>query len=107
MRVSSRRLMVVAGGAAICLVALAGIAFASITTPSGSPFMVPGDASGNPLPFTVVATGFAPNALVSLEQCDGVAPSAPGWTPTTHCDLGSSQSPVLADGTGTATFLAT
>ena len=44
---------------------------------------------------------------VSLEQCDGVVHTAPGWSPTTHCDLGSSQSPVLADGTGTATFLST
>ncbi|HEV7524792.1 MAG TPA: hypothetical protein VGP92_07495, partial [Acidimicrobiia bacterium] len=98
---------VVAAGAAVCLVGLAGMAFAStITQPSGSPFVVPGDASGNPTAFTVVATGFAPNALVNVEQCDGVDHTVSGWNPTTHCDLGSSPAPVLADGAGTATFSA-
>jgi hypothetical protein len=69
--------------------------------------VVPGDASGNPVAFTIVATGYTPGSLVSVEQCDGVATSAAHWSPTTDCDLGSSPSPALVDGTGKATFLST
>ena len=94
--------------AVACLVGmLASTAGATITTPGTSPFVVPGDAAGNPQAFTVVGTGFAPSSNVFVEQCDGVAPTAPGWTPTEHCDLGSSPSPVISDGTGVATFDAT
>ena len=76
--------------AVACLVGmLASTAGAAITTPGTSPFVVPGDAAGTPQAFTVVGTGFTPNSNVFVEQCDGVAPTAPGWTPTEHCDLGS------------------
>ena len=69
--------------------------------------MVPGDAAGNPVAFTIVATGYTPGSLVNVEQCDGVSQTAPGWNPTTNCDLATSFAPVLADATGKATFLAT
>jgi hypothetical protein len=103
----SRR-AIVALASTVAVVATAGVAFAgTITTPTGNPFVVPGDASGNPVAFTIVATGYTPGTLVSVEQCDGVAPTAPGWGPTSNCDLATSPSPVLADGTGKATFTAT
>ena len=66
MRVRSRRVAVVAVGAVIGLVGLAGAAFASITQPTGSPFVVPGDGAGNPVAFTVIATGFTAGSLVSV-----------------------------------------
>ena len=95
-------------GAVLC-VASVGVALAatSITTPSTHPFSVPGDASGNPLPFTVVATGFATGQQVFVEQCDNVPATNKFWDPTVDCDLASSNAPVQADATGTATFVAT
>jgi hypothetical protein len=80
---------------------------AAITQPSTNPFDVPVAISGGPEPVTVQATGFAPNSLVYVEQCDGTAPSTPQWSPTAHCDLGSSPSPAIADSRGRAAFLST
>ena len=85
------------------LVMTLGPAGAAITVPTGNPFVVPGVA-GVPQAFTVTATGFTANSPVFVEQCDGVSPSAPGWTPTEHCDLGSSPSPAISNGSGVATF---
>jgi hypothetical protein len=80
-------------------------AFAStITAPTGTPFAVPGDAAGNPQPFTLTATGFAADANVFVEQCDGTPSTAVGWDPTTNCDLGSSPAPAVADASGAVTF---
>lgn len=108
MRSGSRRIIVFAASAVMCLLGLAGVAWAStITQPVGATFAVPGDASGNPLPFTVAATGFTPTALVYVEQCDGVDPTTKDWSPTVDCDLGSSPAPAIVDATGKATFLAT
>jgi hypothetical protein len=77
---------------------------ATITTPSSNPFVVPKDVDGNPVPFNVTATGFAPTANVFIEQCDGVATTATGWDPTINCDLGSSPAAAIADATGSVTF---
>ena len=77
---------------------------ATITTPSGNPFTVPGDAGGNPVPFTVGASGYTPDAGVFVEQCDGTPSTAVGWDPTTNCDLGSSPASSLADASGNVTF---
>src|ERR1700733_883274 len=95
-------------GVVLCGVSV-GVALAatSITTPSTHPFAVPGDASGNPLPFTIVATGFTAGQQVFAEQCDDVPPTNKFWDPTLDCDLASSNAPVLADAGGTATFTAT
>ena len=46
----------------------------SITAPTSNPFVVPKDAGGNPVPFTVSAAGFAATSNVFIEQCDGVTP---------------------------------
>ena len=73
---------------------------ATITAPSRSPYAVP----PGPGAFAVVATGFAPMANVFVEQCDGVAPTTPQWSPTIDCDLGSAPPPASADAHGTATF---
>jgi hypothetical protein len=80
---------------------------ASITSPT-SPFNAPAaDTAGNPDFFTVSATGYPVGAAVFVEQCDGVAPSAPQYSPSEHCDAATGQAPVFADGSGNATFLAT
>jgi hypothetical protein len=92
-------------GALVALTATATPAFAgTITQPSSNPFVVPADAAGNPLPFTVQASGFDPNSNVYVEQCDGVSPATPGWDPTLDCDLGTSPAPSTADGSGNVTF---
>jgi hypothetical protein len=100
-------------GAVIGLVGVAAallradVAFAgTITTPNTNPFTVSKDASGKPAAFTIVATGFTPGTLVSVEQCDGTSPSAPGWSPLTNCDLGSSPSQAIVADDGTVTFSA-
>jgi hypothetical protein len=90
---------------AVGLVLSAGSASAAtITTPTGNPFVVPGDALGNPVPFTVAASGYTQGQLVYVEECDGTAPTAPGWSPTANCDLGSSPAAVIVDMNGVATF---
>src|SRR3974390_101583 len=100
-----RRLAVVCATLVGVVLALSGVALAtSITQPSVSPFVVAGDGAGNPLPFTIVATGFSAGHQVFVEQCDGVPTSAQGWNPLTNCDLSSSPAPVIADQNGTATF---
>jgi hypothetical protein len=79
---------------------------ATITAPTGNPFVVPGDASGNPQPFTVSASGFTHDQLVYVEQCDGIPPTAQGWSPTANCDLGSSPAAAIASASGDVTFAA-
>jgi hypothetical protein len=79
-------------------------AAAAIVQPSTNPVVVAVAPARAPAPITIEASGFAPRALVYVEQCDGVAPGAPQWSPTVHCDLGSSPSPAIADDDGHATF---
>lgn len=108
MRPRTRRVIVVALAGVTALAGFAGVAWGgTVTTPTGNPFVVPGNASGNPVAFTVVATGYVPGSLVSVEQCDGVATTDPHWSPTTDCDLGTSPSPAITDGTGKVTFSST
>ncbi len=80
---------------------------ATVTSPTGNPYVVPGNASGQPQAFTVSASGYAPDDQVFIEQCDGVAPTAVGWDPSQNCDLGSSPASAIASASGTVTFLAT
>jgi hypothetical protein len=92
----------------LILIALPAPAFAAhVVQPSASPVVVPVAPTGSPAAITVAASGFAARSLVYVEQCDGVAPTVPQWSPTVHCDLGSSPSPAIADGSGLATFPAT
>jgi hypothetical protein len=94
----------------IALVAAIGVAIlavpagATFTTPNSNPFTVPADGSGNPVPFDVTVSGFAPHALVYLEICDGVSPSSPGYDAADHCDPGSEGPAPTADNNGVATF---
>jgi len=92
-------------GLAVLVVAASAVpASAAIVTPATNPFNVPGNAAGTPLSFTITANGFSPGQQVSVEQCDGVAPTVPGWSPTIHCDNGTSPAAVTADGNGSVTF---
>lgn len=103
MRKFFRTLGVVLAGA-IGVAVLAVPAAATFTTPSTNPFTVPGDGSGNPLPFDVVVSGFPASTPVFAEICDGTPSSAAGWDPTINCDLGSAGSSTTSNGSGVATF---
>jgi hypothetical protein len=95
----------VVGFAALVIAASALPAAATYTAPATNPFNVPGDAAGVPQSFTVTVSGFSPGQTgLVVEECDGVASTAPGWSPTTHCDNGTSPSPATADGNGVVTF---
>jgi hypothetical protein len=76
----------------------------TIVTPSGGTFVVPSDADGRPQPFTIDASGFAPGSSVIVEQCDGTAPTAVGWTPNEHCDSASAPASVTVGADGVARF---
>jgi hypothetical protein len=82
-------------------------AASAIVEPSTSPIVVAFAISRPPAAITVVANGFAAGSLAYVEQCDGVAPTTPLWSPTVHCDLGSSPAPAIADRRGLATFSST
>lgn len=99
------RLMIVVG-VLLCVTSIGVAAFAvtSITTPGTQPFVVPGNASGDPVAFTVVAHGFTVGQSVLAEQCDGVPPSNKFWDVTIDCDLGLSNSAVTTDANQNATF---
>ncbi len=105
---SNRRLFAVVAIPLVAVLALAGAAFAvtAVSSPTGNPFVVPGDSAGNPEAFTIVATGFNPGQLVFVDQCDGVAPTAAGWSAVANCDISQTTAAAIADGSGTATFLA-
>jgi hypothetical protein len=85
---------------ALVVCAPGGFAAAAVITEPAGPFAV----GGGPAAFRVVAQGFAPDANVFVEQCDGVPVSQAGWSPTIDCDLGSSPPPASADAIGVATF---
>ena len=103
----TRRSTVVLG--AIVAFAMFGGAHAwatSITEPRGGPVVAPVDAAGHLAPITVSATGFPERTAVYVEQCDGTSPTMLRWSPTEHCDLGSSPAAVYADANGNVTFAA-
>jgi len=85
------------------MAAVAG-AETKIVEPTDRPYHVKLDAKGNPVPFTVVASGFTPNANVFIIQCDGRAASEPFWSPGRDCDAGTAPGPVTADAHGVARF---
>ncbi len=98
--------MIAVAGAAIGL-GTAPAGASTILQPSSSPVVVQVARAAQPQAVTVVAGGFPTGALVYVEQCDGVAPSAPQWSPTAHCDLGTSPAPAIVDDRGLATFSST
>jgi hypothetical protein len=92
------------GGVALALLIAAPALAGTISTPSSNPFTIPVDGSGNPVAFDVAGTGFPANTPIYVEECDGVAPTSPGWSPTTHCDNQTSGTPITSDGSGNVTF---
>ncbi len=76
-------------------------AVTAIAQPSGNPYVVRLDAHQTPLEFTVVATGFPAGSLVYIEQCNDRPPTAPHWSPTRDCDIGSSPAAAIVDEAGT------
>jgi len=73
----------------------------SITSPTGSPYVYTSLS-----PVDVSVTGYSPTSSVYIEQCDGVSPSAPGWSPTADCDNGTSPAAGITNGSGAYTFKA-
>jgi hypothetical protein len=96
----------VTAAAAVTLGVLPGAASATVQIPGPpiSPFKVPSNALGQPVPFTIQANGFAPGALVFLEVCDGTPSTAVGWNPNINCDLGTAPAAVAANASGVALF---
>src|SRR5205807_1023011 len=81
MSIAVSRLLRLGLAVAVACVLAAGVAFAgTVTTPSSSPFTVPGDVGANPLPFTVVASGYTPGVNVLITQCDGLDPTDSNWS---------------------------
>jgi hypothetical protein len=99
-----RRATLVVALVVVCVTVLAGVAYATITDPPTNPYAVPGDEAGNPLPFTITASGFNVGQNVFIEECDGKAATAPGWDPALDCDPGDTTPAKIADDTGTASF---
>ena len=107
MRITRRALVLVTTLIASLTIAIAGAPSASaatITAPTGNPFVVPGNASGQPQSFTVAASGSPPARPCFIEQCDGVAPTDVGWDVDPNCDLGSSPAAATANASGVVTF---
>jgi len=84
---------------------------AFVQPPPPGPFDVPTIAAGqtnpfggNPGSFTVQVTGFPAKTLVVPLQCDGNAPTTPGYDPTIDCDQVTEQAQVETDSSGDATF---
>src|SRR5262249_26995859 len=90
------------------LLLTAGVSFAgTLVSPGVSPFPVPGDGAGNPVSFTIQATGFGDGDSVFVEQCDGRDPGLPTWSATADCDAQSAAGPAIAAiDTGDVTFVA-
>jgi hypothetical protein len=107
MRHVSRR-MIAAAVAGIAVVMPGSAAYAAFTAPplTNNTFHVPGDANGIPQSFTITANGFVGDPAVFVEQCDGTNPATfPNWSPSTHCDIGTSPSPLPGQGaSGTVSF---
>jgi hypothetical protein len=106
MKSHTRRLVVVAVVVGV-LCSLGASAFAiTFDSPSTSPFNVPGDTMGNPRYFDIVASGFAQNEPVFVQECDGASLNLNGYTVGKHCDIATGGTPVNADGNSVATFSA-
>jgi hypothetical protein len=56
--------------------------------------------------FTITFSGYTPGITVYAEQCDGIASTAPGYSPDEDCDIGTEPAGVIASASGTGTFTA-
>jgi len=92
----------------VAVVVTAGVASAAprVDEPSTNPYVVALGAQGQPVPFTVVVSGFAPRTAVFVEICNNRHPGDVNWSPSRDCDPASTNAPVYADNNGVARFAA-
>src|SRR5690349_11894437 len=108
MRKGTRRVGAVVAAFALVAVTAATAFAVTITAPASNPFTTTRtNAAGDPDFFTVSASGFTAGDPVYIQQCDGVNPSVAGYSLNDHCDFASGNTPLNADGSGNASFLAT
>lgn len=96
--------LLIAGGVLLFTAAAAGAG--TIDSPHGNPYVVATDEHGVPIPFTIHVSGFQPLSVVYVEQCNGRPTSAPNWSPTRDCDIGTAPAGAITDAKGNATFQA-
>jgi hypothetical protein len=89
---------------AVLVTATVAGAATKIDEPAASPYTVALNAQGQPVPFTVVASGFAPRTPVFVEVCNNRHPGDDNWSPSRDCDPASTNAPVYADKDGVARF---
>jgi len=77
---------------------------APFTAPNQDPARAPGPFPQDIGSFTINYSGFTPNQNVLAEQCDGLAPTAPGYSATIDCDTATEPAGVRASSTGAGTF---
>jgi len=90
----------------VIAIAPACAATPGLIEPPSPPVIAHVSGPGNAAAVSVVVSGFPPG-LAYIEECDGVAPTAPQWSPTSHCDLGSSPAAAIVGANGVASFPAT
>jgi hypothetical protein len=109
-----RKALVVVASASLGVLFATTPAFAvspSINSPA-SPWTVPENNQGIPQTTTDIVvhdygptSGLPAGVPVYLEQCDGLNPATPGWSPTADCDIGTSPAAGIPDAvTGNYTF---
>jgi hypothetical protein len=103
--VRTKRLAALAGPVVGLAMMVGTAAAGTITNPASNPFAVPGTYQA-PVPFDISGSGYPAGGSVSVEICDGVLPTTPGYDPAAHCDIGTSPAPATPDASGNVTFLA-
>jgi hypothetical protein len=83
-----------------------GVARASgrIIEPSSGSVKISYDAQGKPKQFTIKVSGFQPNQVVSVEQCDGKPVTDPSFGITLDCDTATIPAQANANAKGVVTF---
>ena len=106
MKLSLRRAPHLLLAVALFVVVGAGMAAAApkLIEPSANPYKVQVLSNGKLAPITISASGFQPGQQVYVEQCDGNPDTAPNWTPSIDCDIGTSPAPVFTPASGTVVF---
>jgi hypothetical protein len=105
MRKGTRRVGVLLIALGFVLASAVSASAISVSSPAPPyPFVVPGDASGNPMFFDVSVSGLAQNEPAYIQICDGTPSTTQGYSVNEHCDLTTGNSPVNGDVSGNATF---
>jgi hypothetical protein len=105
-RLVARSAAITFGSLAALTIAIAPASAAptGLIEPSSPPVIARVAGPGNASAVSVVVGGFTAGRLAYIEQCDGVAPTASQWSPTSHCDLGSSPAAAIVSADGIASF---